>query len=303
MLLLTCYARREIRSLPLWVLEIQSSSELALVTLPHLNPILFFNSQHPSPSKSALRQRSSKMEAPQDHDREEPSTPRRLRRLLKAHSRIYRPRTPDSDEDYYHQAPGWGDFRIRQAKEAFRILMGNDLTESFKEDDEANTYAKKGVALFFVESTPAPVHEESACQVWYCDEKIAAGGYRVALYPRLLCGSRGRTGGAGKTYLNVLRVALTSSIDYYHVECFEQLVDFWDSQYYQRLLPTLDGFWGLRGLSKTLNDYYLDIGAGILVSEWKMAMVRLMHKRDGVTVDRSSCLYSSVRTSLMLQSL
>jgi hypothetical protein len=77
--------------------------------------------------------------------------------------------------------------------------MGNDLTENFKEDDDANTYAKKGVALFFVESTPAPVHEEAACQFRYCDEKIAAGGYRVALYPRLLRGSRGRTGGAGKT--------------------------------------------------------------------------------------------------------
>jgi len=225
------------------------------------------------------------MEAPQDH--EEPCTSQ-LRRLLKAHSRIHRPRTPDSDEDYYHPAHGWGDFRIRQAKEAFRLLMGNDLTESFKEDDEANAYAKKGVALFFVESTPPPVREEAACQFLYCDEKIAAGGYRVALYPRLLCGSRRRTGGAGKTYLNVLRVALTSSIDYYHVECFEQLVDFWDSQYYQRLLPTLDGFWRLRGLSDTLNDYYLDIGAGILVSEWKMAMVRLMDKRDGVTADRSS---------------
>jgi len=113
----------------------------------------------------------------------------------------------------------------------------------------------------------------------------------VALYPRLLHGSRGRTGGAGKIHINFLIFTLTSSIDYYHVECFKQLVDLSDIQYYQRLLPTIDCLWGLRGLSDTLDDCYLDIGAGILVCEWKLAMVRLMDKRDGKTADRSSYIF------------
>jgi hypothetical protein len=65
-------------------------------------------------------------------------------------------------------------------------------------------------------------------------------------------------------------------------------VDLSDFQYYQRLLPTIDDFWRLRGLSDTLNDYYLDIGASVLVCEWKTAVARLMDKRDGETADRSS---------------
>jgi len=56
-------------------------------------------------------------------------------------------------------------FRIELAKKEFRALMGNGLTEDFGDDDEANTYVKKGVALFFIEHTPPPVCERSSLPV------------------------------------------------------------------------------------------------------------------------------------------
>jgi hypothetical protein len=74
---------------------------------------------------------------------------------------------------------------------------------------------------------------------------------------------------------------LTALLDFYHVRCFEDLVDFSQAAYIDRILPVTRHnarMRGLKGTSVADGNYLLDGGAERLVLEWKSSMGKLIDK-------------------------
>ena len=72
------------------------------------------------------------------------------------------------------------------------------------------------------------------------------------------------------------------------MRCFEDLVDFSQAAYLDRIQPVTRATAGLRGLnilSVMDGNYLLDGGAERLVSEWKVLMGRLIDRRDGEPIE------------------
>jgi len=74
----------------------------------------------------------------------------------------------------------------------------------------------------------------------------------------------------------------------YHVRCFEDLADFSQAAYLDRITPVTRSTVAMRGVKGTSvadGNYLLDGGAERLVLEWKSSMGKLMDRRDGVSVE------------------
>jgi len=70
------------------------------------------------------------------------------------------------------------------------------------------------------------------------------------------------------------------------VACFEELVDFSQVAYLDRIKPVTRRTVGMRGLKSTSvadGNYLVDGGAERLILEWKNSMDMLIKRRDGIT--------------------
>lgn len=73
--------------------------------------------------------------------------------------------------------------------------------------------------------------------------------------------------------------------DFYHIECFEKIADFSQSDFNKRVLPVTRRHFSVRGLkgNQILDGNYLcDGGAERLILEWKSARGSVLDARDGV---------------------
>ncbi|XTI85849.1 hypothetical protein V2W45_1377750 [Cenococcum geophilum] len=98
--------------------------------------------------------------------------------------------------------------------------------------------------------------------------QIKEGSYRIAVHP-----------GMNHVYQNP---------DFYHVQCFEDLVDFSQAAYLDRIQPVTRrtaSMRGLKGTSVADGNYLVDGGAERLVLEWKTSMGKLIDRRDGVPIE------------------
>ncbi|OCK84359.1 hypothetical protein K432DRAFT_320527 [Lepidopterella palustris CBS 459.81] len=121
--------------------------------------------------------------------------------------------------------------------------------------------------LFFIELTPHSASRGAACQHVTCDDRIEEDSYRIAVHPGM----------------NVYQ-----SPDFYHVRCFEDLVDFSQGAYLDRIVPVTRynaRMRGLKGRSISYGNYLLDGGAERLILEWKSSMGKLIDRRDGVPIE------------------
>ncbi|KAL3472604.1 hypothetical protein BJX99DRAFT_272841 [Aspergillus californicus] len=124
--------------------------------------------------------------------------------------------------------------------------------------------------LFFIEMAPDSNRGEQ-CKLPACGENVMSGELRLAMTPSMGYGSQSR-----------------SSADFYHIHCFEKLVDFNQADYLDRIQPVTRQTWKLRGLNATsvLDGNYLVPGAvERLVLEWKVTRGRWIDKRDGAPVE------------------
>ncbi|KAI0867786.1 hypothetical protein GGS24DRAFT_259681 [Hypoxylon argillaceum] len=126
-------------------------------------------------------------------------------------------------------------------------------------------HSEEQTALFFLELTPPSSARGAGCRFPYCEERIREDDYRIAVFPGM------------KNYYG--------SADFYHIECFEKLVDFSQSEFLRRLQPLTRINWNARGLktnSISSGNYLLDGGAERLALYWIDSMQRLIAERDGV---------------------
>lgn len=83
---------------------------------------------------------------------------------------------------------------------------------------------------------------------------------------------------------------LTLLADFYHVKCFEKLVDLSKTEFLRRVEPLTRANCFARGLRMTAissGNYLLDGGAERLVVYWVDSMRRLVAERDGI--ERKPC--------------
>ncbi|KAF1980359.1 hypothetical protein BU23DRAFT_625635 [Bimuria novae-zelandiae CBS 107.79] len=117
--------------------------------------------------------------------------------------------------------------------------------------------------FFFIEYAPAS--RAVSCQHPICQSQIEEMAFRVTVYPY----------GA-----------------FYHVRCFEDLVDFSDANYLDRIKPvTPENAVKMRGIKATsvVNcNYVLDAGAERLVLQWRFNMRRLIDMGDEVVNNEPS---------------
>ncbi|KAL2822262.1 hypothetical protein BDW59DRAFT_149627 [Aspergillus cavernicola] len=121
--------------------------------------------------------------------------------------------------------------------------------------------------LFFIEMAPDS-RRGAKCKLPTCDENIMPGELRLAMNPAM---------GYGRWH--------RSSADLYHIHCFEELVDFTQADFLDRIQPLTRQTWKLRGLNagSVLDGNYLVPGAvERLVLEWKVTHGKWIDKRDGV---------------------
>jgi hypothetical protein len=81
---------------------------------------------------------------------------------------------------------------------------------------------------------------------------------------------------------------LNVTIDFYHMQCFEELVDLAQATYLDRILPVTiatASIRELRGTSIADGNYLLDRGAERLILEWRVSMGQLLDRRDGVLIE------------------
>lgn len=72
------------------------------------------------------------------------------------------------------------------------------------------------------------------------------------------------------------------------MQCFEDLVDFSQAAYLDRIQPVTRrtaSMRGLKGTSVADGNYLVDGGAERLVLEWKTSMGKLIDRRDGVSIE------------------
>lgn len=86
-----------------------------------------------------------------------------------------------------------------------------------------------------------------------------------------------------------VQIKLTCIIDYYHIRCFEELADFSQEDYLDRLRPVIQSTAvsprGLAENSLTHRRICLDAGTIRLVLEWKTLVKFLAHARRMMSVD------------------
>lgn len=133
----------------------------------------------------------------------------------------------------------------------------------------------RNIAGFFIERAP----REARCKLPTCWKPIPPGDYRLALAPGmdLEDWNRGQLG----------------SVDYYHIRCFEEIADFSESAFLDRVYPVTRNTYNLRVLKGTGildGKYLLDAGAESLVTAWSISRDRLIDDRDGVhrEIDQTS---------------
>ncbi|KAE8453881.1 hypothetical protein EG329_007657 [Mollisiaceae sp. DMI_Dod_QoI] len=93
------------------------------------------------------------------------------------------------------------------------------------------------------------------------------GGYRITVFP-------GQKKFPGR--------------EFYHLKCFEQIADFQDAEFLDRLLPAAPRFMSVRGQTTDAKPppiLFVDRGAKRLIEEWKHIMRRLINKRDNINND------------------
>ncbi|KAK2734313.1 hypothetical protein FQN57_001718 [Myotisia sp. PD_48] len=121
--------------------------------------------------------------------------------------------------------------------------------------------------LFFIEIAPDS-RNGSKCKLPKCDEPILPGDIRLALNPAMSSNSWHE-----------------SSADFYHIRCFEKIVDFSQAGISALVQPLTRNSWKVRGLKAgTILDgnYLVPGGLERLVLEWKATRGEWIDKRDGV---------------------
>jgi hypothetical protein len=161
-----------------------------------------------------------------------------------------------------------------------------DVTSNERAVSERKEYIRSHIETpqlkFFVEL--APYSKSGAiCQHPTCVEKIKPDSYRVAMYPGLPRWDYGTQ--AGKLYHVKLLNGnyILTTLDFYHIQCFEDLVDFSQASYLDLITPVTRNTVKSREL-KNPRNYLLDGGAERLILEWKVVMRRLIDERDGVPI-------------------
>ncbi|RFU72659.1 hypothetical protein TARUN_9603 [Trichoderma arundinaceum] len=186
-----------------------------------------------------------------------------------------RPRSPESERN-----TGEGERRKRRATELEERNKSEPLSDSSDDETTKDSIrmcrnslrrhigmdgkSEPSDVMFFIEKTPSSSQRGSACCLTVCEEKIREGVYRIAVYP-----------GNYSSY---------RSADFYHVECFEKLADFSNSEFLHRLQPVTRNTFSMRNLKATSisnGNFVVDGGAERLILEWKSSMARLIARRDG----------------------
>jgi hypothetical protein len=192
----------------------------------------------------------------------------------------YRQRHRDDMERFFEEYPLpelTDEDRIDQAKSALRNHIGIG--------EERHP---RNAVLFFIELAPYSTSRGAACQHITCDDRIEEDSYRIAVHPggNNVYQSPGRADQWASS--DNLHRELTALLDFYHVRCFEDLVDFSQAAYIDRILPVTRynaRMRGLKGTSVADGNYLLDGGAERLVLEWKSSMGKLIDKRDEVPIE------------------
>jgi hypothetical protein len=134
----------------------------------------------------------------------------------------------------------------------------------------------------------------AACKLSHCTARIAPGKYRISLSP----GQSNCTGpGEISAILAFSQIAVSSLIDhtdYYHVKCFEELLDLSSPHYVARFLPD----------RKHTPDYGANCILGEYISRWKLRIQQLKETpkapnrreepRDSVTAEQGVAQNKSV---------
>ncbi|KAL1869747.1 hypothetical protein Plec18167_007671 [Paecilomyces lecythidis] len=120
--------------------------------------------------------------------------------------------------------------------------------------------------LFFIEMA---LHSSrgAKCKLPTCDKNIMPGELRLAMNPAM---------GYGSWY--------RSSANFYHIRCFEELADFTQADFLDRIQPLTRQTWKLRGLkagSVLDGNYLVPGGVERLVLEWKVTHGKWIDERDG----------------------
>lgn len=144
---------------------------------------------------------------------------------------------------------------------------------------------------FFVEIAPFAHDGGASCRVCKCTIKISSGkGDRIDVGDHRVAVQHGSGADmwSGKTRarMNIVLYAQVLA-EYYHVNCFEDVVDFSQLTYLSRIQPLNDAL-GKRkiiGQSWVGNTNLLNLGAVWLVRAWKTLTTRLVAKREGAPVN------------------
>ena len=167
--------------------------------------------------------------------------------------------------------------RIRSAKSALRDHI------SVAKEQRSRT-----AVLFFIEIGPESSQRGATCQHVTCEDRIKEGSYRIAVHPGMnnVYKSPGRR--CIRSSSKKIHSELTAIIDFYHVRCFEDLADFSQAMYLDRIQPLTRNTAGMRQLKRSSvadGNYLLDGGSERLVMKWKSLMGQLMDQRDGVAIE------------------
>jgi hypothetical protein len=135
------------------------------------------------------------------------------------------------------------------------------------------------------------------CKSPICNEAIEWGKYRIAVVP----GEKTLAGVSSAETFSVC-VKLTAMIESYHVRCFEELADFSQEDYLDRLRPLIHStavtLRGLKESSDWHKRWYLDAGTMRLVLEWKTLMKFLLCAKSSMA---SGCLPEVFDLSAIVQ--
>ncbi|KAH6885235.1 hypothetical protein B0T10DRAFT_576901 [Thelonectria olida] len=161
------------------------------------------------------------------------------------------------EEDGHHHG------RLERAVEQLREHMGL----SAKPGGPPPNQQPRTRAVFFIERAPNSMNRGARCKLPTCDEgRIRPGHYRIALVPSLDPG-RGR-----------------GSADLYHISCFEEIADFSQLPFHQRVHPITRSTFSARGVKVTSildGNYLVDGGAERLILQWIDERRQQIRERDG----------------------
>jgi hypothetical protein len=120
------------------------------------------------------------------------------------------------------------------------------LSDHISAEDERRSGTK---VLFFVEIGPG----SAGCRHITCKDQIKEGSFRIAVDPGMHNYYKNPGRALSQADPKDLDAELTSTIDFYHVRCFEGLADFSQAAYLDRIQAVTRATAGMRGLKAHLS--------------------------------------------------